>query len=108
VAEETGLTVVVLARVGDYRRTGFRPHTARVYRCEAIAGALRPSSETPAVAWFDPVALPRALFPWFRGPLADALAELPEPVSVDERQGWRHVLAGLWIDLAARWRGDQR
>ena len=60
------------------------------------------------MAWFDPVALPRALFPWFRGPLADALAELPEPVSVDERQGWRHVLAGLWIDLAARWRGDQR
>jgi hypothetical protein len=45
----------------------------------SIGGALRASAETPAVAWFDPIALPRTLFPWFRGPLADALAELPEP-----------------------------
>lgn len=106
VAEETGLAVVVLAHVGDYCRTGFRPHTARVYRCAAVGGSLRTSHETPAVAWFDPIALPRTLFPWFRGPLADALAELPEPVTVNERQGWRHVLAGLWIDLRARWRGE--
>ena len=80
--------------MGDYCRSGFRPHTARVYRCRVAGGALRASAETPAVAWFDPIALPRALFPWFRGPLADALAELPEPVVVRERQGWRHVLAG--------------
>jgi 8-oxo-dGTP diphosphatase len=106
VGEETGLAIDVLAHVGDYCRTGFRPHTARVYRCAAVGGALRPSDETPAVAWFDPIALPRTLFPWFRGPLADALAALPEPVRVDERQGWRHVLAGLAIDLATRWSGD--
>ena len=105
VEEETGLTVEVLAHVGDYCRTGFRPHTARVYRCRAVGGALRPSAETPAVAWFDPNALPRTLFPWYRGPLADALAELPAPVEVHERQGWRHVAAGLAIDLAGRWRG---
>src|SRR5687768_14855455 len=86
VREETGLEVEVLAHVGDYCRSGFRPHTARVYRCRVIGGALRASPETPAVAWFDPIALPRALFPWFRGPLADALAELPEPVVVRERQ----------------------
>jgi len=106
VEEETGLAVEVEARVGDYHRSGFRPHTARVYRCAVVGGALRSSRETPAVAWFDPIALPRTLFPWFRGPLADALAELPEPVVVHERQGWRHVLAGLAIDVAMRWRGQ--
>ncbi len=105
VREETGLTVEILAHVGDYRRSGFRPHTARVYRCRVSGGALRASAETPAVAWFDPIALPRTLFPWFRGPLADALAELPDPVEVTERQGWRHVVAGLLIDLVGRWRG---
>ena len=105
VAEETGLSVEIEAFVGDYHRSGFRPHTARVYRCRPVGGALRPSAETPAVAWFDPNALPRTLFPWYRGPLADALARLSEPVAVHERQGWRHVAAGMAIDLAMRWRG---
>jgi len=105
VAEETGLAVEIEAFVGDYHRSGFRPHTARVYRCRPVGGALRPSAETPAVAWFDPNALPRTLFPWYRGPLADALAKLPDPVAIHERQGWRHVAAGLAIDLAMRWRG---
>ena len=106
VAEETGLAVETLAHVGDYCRSGFRPHTARVYRCRVSGGALRASPESPAVAWFDPIALPRGLFPWFRGPLADALAELPEPVAIHEHQGWRHVLAGMAIDLAGRWQGS--
>jgi 8-oxo-dGTP diphosphatase len=106
VAEETGLAVEIEAFVGDYRRSGFRPHTARVYRCRAVGGALRASFETPAVRWFDPIQLPHTLFPWFRGPLADALAELPEPVEVHEHQGWRHVAAGLAIDLAGRWNGE--
>lgn len=108
VAEETGLAVEILAHVGDYCRSGFRPHTARVYRCRVTGGALRASPESPAVAWFDPIALPRGLFPWFRGPLADALAELSEPVVIRERQGWRHVLAGMAIDLAGRWQGSGR
>jgi 8-oxo-dGTP pyrophosphatase MutT (NUDIX family) len=105
VAEETGLAVETLAHVGDYCRSGFRPHTARVYRCRVSGGALRASPETPAVAWFDPNTLPRGLFPWFRGPLADAIAELPEPVVVHERQGWRHVAAGMAIDVVSRWQG---
>jgi 8-oxo-dGTP pyrophosphatase MutT (NUDIX family) len=105
VREETGLEVEVVSHVGDYHRTGFRPHLARVYRCRARGGVLRPSAETPAVAWFDPLALPHALLPWFRGPLADALAAHGEPVELHERQGWRHVLAGMAIDVAMRWRG---
>ena len=108
VTEETGLAVEIEAHVGDYHRSGFRPHTARVYRCRVTGGALRASAETPAVRWFDPIALPHTLFPWYRGPLADALAELPEPVVIRERQGWRHVVAGLAIDLAVRWQGSER
>jgi 8-oxo-dGTP pyrophosphatase MutT (NUDIX family) len=105
VREETGLDVRVETRVGDYRRTGFGAHCAHVYRCRVEGGALRVSAETPAVAWCDPTALPHTLFPWYRGPLADALARLPAPVSVEERQGLRAILAGMAIDLAMRWRG---
>jgi 8-oxo-dGTP diphosphatase len=102
VREETGLEVVVERRVGDYRRTGFAPHTARVHACRAVGGRLRPSAETPLVRWFDPAALPSTLFPWYRRPLADALAVRPEPVLRQEHQGLRAVLAGMWIDLRMR------
>ena len=88
--------------MGDYRRSGFRPHTARVYRCRALGGALRASAETPAVAWFDPIALPRALFPWFRGPLADALAELPEPVVVARAPGLAARGSRVWRSTSRR------
>ena len=107
VREETGLDVDPVAHVGDYRRSGFRPHVANVHRCRVLGGALRPSPETPRVAWFDPTALPGTLFPWYRGPLADALAPRREPLRVEEHQGWRHVLAGLVIDLTLRWRGPE-
>lgn len=108
VAEESGLVVRVERRVGDYQRTGFRPHTARVWRCVALGGELRSSPETPALAWFDPLELPRTLFPWYRGPLADGLVPNAAPVSRVEHQGWKHVLAGLCIDLAVRWQGPGR
>jgi len=76
-----------------------------VHRCRVLGGSLRPSAETPSVAWFPPTALPPTLFPWYRGPLADALASRREPVRLSERQGWRHVLAGFVIDLRTRWQG---
>ena len=47
VREETGLEVAIERVVGDYRRTGFRPHRARVYRCRAIGGALRRAPRRP-------------------------------------------------------------
>ena len=105
VQEESGLEVEVEARVGDYLRTGFRPHTARVWRCRATGGRLRPSSETLRAAWFDPTAPPDTLFPWYREPLADALAGYADPVLRHERLGAGAVLAGMRIDLSMRWRG---
>ncbi len=107
VLEETGVEVAVERLVGDYERTGFLPHTARVYRCRPVGGAPRPSLETPVVRWFPPEAPPDTLFPWYRGPLADALADLPEPVTRRERQGFGAVLAGMRIDLRMRFSSDR-
>jgi len=106
VLEETGLAVAVEARVGDYVRTGFRPHVARVWRCRVVGGELRPSAETPRLGWFDPAAPPETLFPWYREPLADALAAHPAPVERHERLGAAAVMAGLRIDLRMRAAGD--
>lgn len=107
VLEETGLDVEVQDLVGEYHRTGFLPHVARVYRCRVRGGALRPSRETPLVRWWDLDALPDTLFPWFRGPLDDALAERPEPVKRSEHQGLGAIWAGLRIDLRMRASGDR-
>jgi 8-oxo-dGTP pyrophosphatase MutT (NUDIX family) len=105
IREETGLTVEPLERVGEYRRSGFAAHRARVYRCRVVGGPLRPSADTPAVAWFAPDALPDTLFPWFRTPLLDALGPGPWPIERDERLGPGAIAAGLRIDLITRWRG---
>jgi len=105
--EETGVDVEVGPLVGTYRRTGFRPHVALVYRCRPTGGAPRPSVETPLVRWWDPAALPDTLFPWFRGPLEDALAESPEPLQRRQHQGLRAIWAGLRIDLRMRLSRDE-
>ena len=40
VREETGLVVAVDRHTGDYHRTGFLPHMARVYLCHVTGGSL--------------------------------------------------------------------
>ncbi len=105
VREETAVEIAVEAHVGDWVRTGFRPHRARVFRCRAVGGEPAPSHETPAVAWFPPDELPATLFPWYREPLAEALARRPEPVERHEYQGLDAILAGARIDLRMRWKG---
>jgi 8-oxo-dGTP pyrophosphatase MutT (NUDIX family) len=102
--EETGLAIVLDGRVGEYVRRGFFAHRAIVFRGHVIGGALTPSLETPALAWFTPDALPRELFPWFRAPLADALRGGP-PVLREERLGARAIADGFAIDLRVRLRG---
>ncbi len=107
VREETGLEVAIERTVGDYVRTGFRPHTARVFQCRPVGGRLRPSEETPRVRWFDPESLPDTLFPWFRAPLDDALRGDPEPIVRHEHQSARAILAGMVIDLRMRLSDDE-
>ncbi len=107
VREETGIEVTVEAVAAEYVRTGFRPHTARIYRCRASRDAPRPSPETPRVGWFRSDALPDTLFPWYRGPIRDALARSGETVTRHEHQAARAVLAGMAIDLRMRWSDDR-
>jgi 8-oxo-dGTP pyrophosphatase MutT (NUDIX family) len=102
ILEETGISVRVDGCIAVYERSGFRPHRALIYRCSAVGGALRPSPETPRVAWFDPHGLPDTLFPWCRGPLADALSNPDAPLQRSEHQGVSTVLQALAIDLRMR------
>jgi ADP-ribose pyrophosphatase YjhB (NUDIX family) len=106
ILEETGVEVEVVAHVGDWVRSGFRPHVARIWRCRAVGGSPAPSAETLRVEWFDPAALPDTLFPWYREPLAVALARLPAPALRRERLGIASVLAGMRIDLRMRLAGE--
>lgn len=108
VLEETGLEVAVERHVGDYIRSGFRPHTAHVYHCRVMGGSLRPSAETPRVDWFPLADLPATLFPWYREPIADTLAQSAHPVERRERQGLRAIWAGMKIDVRMRLDDDAR
>jgi 8-oxo-dGTP pyrophosphatase MutT (NUDIX family) len=107
VREETGLDIALDGRVGEYVRRGFFAHRAIVFRARAAGGALTPSEESPALAWFPLEALPAELFPWFREPLADALRGGP-PVLREEELGARAIAAGFAIDLRMRLRGGAR
>lgn len=107
VGEETGLRIAPERRVGSYRRSGFWAHHAVVYVCRIEGGSLRPSAETPRLAWFSTDRLPATLFPWFRGPLEDALAELDQPVERSEHQGLAAIWTGMRIDLRMRLSNDR-
>jgi 8-oxo-dGTP pyrophosphatase MutT (NUDIX family) len=107
VLEETGFEVRVGERVGRYRRSGFLAHEAWIYRCEIERGALRPSRETPRVAFFPTEKLPTSLFPWFRSPLEDALRGARD-LEIEEHLGWAAVWAGMKIDLRTRLHGEER
>jgi ADP-ribose pyrophosphatase YjhB (NUDIX family) len=102
IREETGLDVRVERVVGEWVRKGFRPHTARIYRCRVVGGRERPSGETPVVRWFSVDDLPDTLLPWYRGPLEAALADTDEPVHREEVWGLRDIVTGMVIDLRMR------
>ena len=101
--EETGLVVEVDRHVGDYVRTGFRPHTAKIYLCHPTGGALKTNWETLDLRWFPRDALPKTLFPWFIEPLKDALVDPPMlAVSKQNVQGFAEIFAAIRIDLQMR------
>jgi ADP-ribose pyrophosphatase YjhB (NUDIX family) len=104
ILEETGLEVHVGDLVGRYHRSGFLPHTAWVYRCHVRSGEPTPSPETPRVEWFDIGNLPDTIFPWFAGPLTDALNGARD-LERNEYQGLQAILAGAKIDIKNRLRG---
>jgi len=103
VEEETGLDVEVGLHIGDYTRTGFRPHTARVFLCRVRGGKLRSSRETRRVSWWSLDDLPATLFPWYRQPISDALTKQSIPAVRTDHQGVRTVARAIGIDLWMRW-----
>lgn len=102
VREETGLEIAVERHVGDYHRTGFRPHTAKVYLARVVSGDLQINWENLALRYFAEDAIPDTLFPWYRQPIVDALATRDAPVERHEHQGKSSILAGMAIDLRMR------
>lgn len=103
--EELGIEVVVVRRLGAWKRTGYRPHTARVYLCETSdePGRHGPlGEETLTARWHDPAELPETLFPWYREPLALALGAVAAPVERHERNGLGAIWAGARIDWRMR------
>lgn len=101
--EETGLEVVVEQHIGDYVRTGFRPHTAKIYLCRQTGGRLSTNWETLDLRWFPVEALPKTLFPWFHEPLDDAFGDPQQlPVSKQNHQGIPVIMDAIRIDLAMR------
>lgn len=109
VFEETGLWVDVESFVGEYVRTGFFAHRARVYRCCVRAGTPtepHAQTETLAATWFGLDRLPKEIFPWCRAPLADALQNSPTPVSRREHHGLPAIVQSAAIDLRMRFGGE--
>jgi len=103
--EELGIDARTVRFVGAWTRTGYRPHTARIYVCEtedepAARGPL--GDETLDARWYPLAQLPDTLFPWYRDPIAQAIQ--PEPVAVErlERNGLSAIWAGMRIDLRTR------
>ena len=92
--------------VGEYRRSGFRPHLARVYRCRALGGQATPSIETPRVAWWDPARLPDTLFPWFRGPLRDRVREALTGPTLEETGMFDMAVVSTMVERHQSGRSD--
>lgn len=102
VLEETGLQVEVERHIGDYHRSGFRPHVAKVYLCRVIGGELQANDEVLELRSFDPGDLPETLFPWYRAPIRHAMGDAAAPVVEYDRQGIATILEAIRIDLRMR------
>jgi ADP-ribose pyrophosphatase YjhB (NUDIX family) len=84
VKEETGYDVEVVRLVGAYsdpaQTTTRYPsgdvvhYVSLAFECRVVGGVLRTDSESTAVAWFDPAALPPDLMPEHAPRVQDALA----------------------------------
>ena len=88
--EECGLEIEVERLVGYYHFRGIRIGTDAVYRAHPIGGYLHTNREALLARWTAPDQLPRALFPWYRRRVLDALGT--EPTAPFER--WQLVGPG--------------
>ncbi|GAC1339179.1 MAG: NUDIX domain-containing protein [Candidatus Dormibacteria bacterium] len=114
--EECGLRVRILGLVGVYSWSGLRHSADAVYLGAVEGGHERRSLEAWATRWVGPDQLPRAVFPWIRQRVVDALAASTgaPPVHRTQHIGAYHVAAfgGVWmsapLDLLHRLRHQRR
>ncbi len=108
--EETGLRVRPSQLLGLYHWPN-EPHAflSFYFRCELLGGSLRPSEETPTVAFYALDALPNRMLPMHRQRLRDSLAHaapqphwLTQPMTLTHKAG-KKVLGRILFPLQ-RWR----
>ncbi|MHB8393209.1 MAG: NUDIX hydrolase [Candidatus Dormibacteria bacterium] len=74
--EECGLEIAIERPTGTYHFRGIRVGADQVFRAHVVGGAPRRTKEALALAWVTTEQLPRALFPWYRQRILDAMAPL--------------------------------
>lgn len=108
--EETGLHVRPLQLLALYHWPN-EPNAflSFYFRCELLGGNLRPSEETPNVAFFAPDALPRRILPMHRQRIRHSLAhERPQPFWLEQPMTLTHKagkkVLGRILFPVQRWR----
>jgi 8-oxo-dGTP pyrophosphatase MutT (NUDIX family) len=103
--EECGLEIAIERLTGVYHFRGIRVGIDQTFRAHPVGGDLRPTREALRLIWVEPEELPRALFPWYRQRIWDALAVPgPQPFERSQPVGFGHVLrhgAALSSEAAA-------
>lgn len=108
--EETGLHVRPSQLLGIYHWPNEpNAYLSFYFRCELLGGVLRPSEETPMVAFYAPHALPRPILPMHRQRLRHSLNHdssqplmLAQPMTLTQKAG-KKVLGRILFPLQ-RWR----
>ncbi len=108
--EETGLHVRPSQLLGLYHWPN-EPNAflSLYFRCELLGGNLRPSEETPQVAFFTPNALPKRILPMHRQRISHSLThegsqplQLAQPMTLTHKAG-KKVLGRILFPIQ-RWR----
>lgn len=108
--EETGLKVRPSQLLGIYHWPNEpNAYLTFYFRCELLGGTIRPSEETPTVAFFPQNALPRPILPMHRQRIQHSLAHnssqpvmLTQPMTISQKAG-KKVLGRILFPLQ-RWR----
>lgn len=108
--EETGLHVRPLQLVGIYHWPNEpNAYLSFYFRCELLGGTIRPSEETPTVAFYPPTHLPRPILPMHRQRIRRSLSHhgaqpvmRHQPMTLTQKAG-KKVLGRILFPIQ-RWR----
>lgn len=78
--EETGFTVTITKKIAEYTPLNRLTRHTHFYECAIQGGAPQTGSETRAIEFFDPDALPKKIPPPFTDWIQDALSNPPTPL----------------------------